>query len=98
MVHLLIDLDERSAYLMLPQEHNNIIECADCQFKGSGNPIGGSAPFLLIVGILAVSLFYLPLIILALVLLFWILFSPVKFSCPECGGKNTKLVELETNN
>ena len=68
------------------------IHCNDCEYEGHAKT-NSSTIFLIFLGLLCTSVFFLPLIILALVYMAIAIAKPAKKSCPNCKSHN--IVDLE---
>lgn len=68
------------------------IHCNDCQYEGHAHT-NSSTIFLIFFLILCTSVFFLPLIILALIYMAIAISKPAKKSCPEC--KSSNIIDLE---
>ena len=74
----------------------NGIKCADCGYQGAFKS-NNSLLFLIFVGIVFLSAYFLPLIIVALAYLVWILSKPNQKTCPECKSLNVEETSMEVN-
>jgi len=68
------------------------IHCNECQFEGQART-NSSNIFLIFFALLCTSVFFLPLIIVALVYMAVAISRPAKKSCPSC--KSTNIIDLE---
>lgn len=70
------------------------IQCKDCGYQGPAKT-NNSTMFLIFVGLVFLSAFFLPLIIVSLAYLVWILSRPNTKSCPQC--KSLRVEEITTD-
>jgi len=68
---------------------NNGIHCNNCNYEGAAKT-NSSTLFLIFFVLLCASVFFLPLIILALVYMGYIVSKPAKKSCPDCKSKDIR--------
>lgn len=68
------------------------IHCNECQFEGPGRT-NSSNIFLIFFVLLCTSVFFLPLIVVALVYMAYAITRPAKKSCPSC--KSNDIIDLE---
>ena len=68
------------------------IHCNECQFEGQART-NSSNIFLIFFALLCTSVFFLPLIIVALVYMAIAITRPAKKSCPSC--KSSDIIDLE---
>jgi len=68
------------------------IHCNDCEYEGNART-NSSTIFLIFFGLLCTSVFFLPLIIVALVYMGFAIARPAKKSCPNCKSEN--IIELD---
>ncbi len=68
------------------------IRCNDCQYEGHPRT-NSSTIFLIFFLLLCTSIFFLPLIIVALIYMAIAIAKPAQKSCPEC--KSTNILDLE---
>jgi len=68
------------------------IHCNECQFEGPAKT-NSSNIFLIFFALLCLSIFFLPLIIVALIYMAIAIAKPAKKSCPTC--KSTNIIDLE---
>ena len=68
------------------------IHCNDCEYEGHART-NSSTIFLIFFGLLCTSVFFLPLIIVALVYMGFAIARPAKKSCPTCKSEN--IIELD---
>lgn len=68
------------------------IHCNECQYEGQART-NSSNIFLIFFAILCLSIFFLPLIVAALVYMGVAISRPAKKSCPSC--KSSDIIDLE---
>ncbi|MDX1810978.1 MAG: hypothetical protein R3240_03465 [Gammaproteobacteria bacterium] len=77
---------------------NNYIRCNSCNYQGSAKTNSGTA-FILFFILLCSSVFFLPMIVVALAYMGWIITKPAKKTCPVCKSDDvTELSEEEIRN
>jgi len=66
---------------------NEGIRCKECNYEGAPKTNSGNA-FILFFIMLCSSVFFLPMIVVALAYMGWIITKPAKKSCPQCKSSN----------
>ncbi len=68
---------------------NNGIHCNNCNYEGTAKT-NSATLFLIFLVLLCASVFFLPLIIGALVFMAYIITKPAKKHCPECKSSDVR--------
>jgi len=68
---------------------NNGVHCNNCHYEGAAKT-NSSTLFLIFFVLLCTSVFYLPLIIVALVYMGYVVAKPAKKSCPQCKSADVR--------
>ena len=72
---------------MAQQELTDLYRCEDCGYHGKSR-VTGVAAFMTMIGMLIMSAWFLPMIIVALGFMIWIISKPAKRYCPGCKSSN----------
>lgn len=65
------------------------IRCPNCGYEGRAKVVGtGCGLWLVFLTIFIVSFFFLPLLIVAGIMFFWLLLKPASQICPKCKFAN----------
>jgi len=72
---------------MSQKQNTDYIHCNSCDYEGVG-ATNSQNTFLIFFLLLCTSVFFLPLIIVALVYMGWFVAKPVQKHCPKCKSKD----------
>ena len=76
---------------MAQQSISDLYRCDNCDYHGLSRVTGASA-FMAMIGLLILSAWFLPLIIVALGFMVWMISKPAKRYCPKC--KSSQLTQI----
>jgi len=79
---------------MTQSTENYGVHCNACDFEGQAKT-NSSTAFIVFFVMLCCSVFFLPLIIVALVYMGWFIAQPGKKKCPKCGSEDLTALTLE---
>lgn len=79
---------------MSTQGESEYFRCEDCGYHGPSR-VSGAAAFMVMIGMLILSAWFLPFIILALGFMIWIISKPAKRYCPGCKSGNLEQITTE---